>query len=79
MLPLTKKYLKFCHSHSLEQMTMSPTDSTAALIDHVLTNSFHQVSQSGVLDLDLADHDLNFSKRKKLKRKPYECNEISGH
>ena len=79
MLPLTSNYLEFCFSHSLEQITMSPiktTDRTALLIDHELTNSFHQVNQSGVLDLGLSDHGLIFSKRKTLKPKRYKCNEI---
>ena len=54
--PLTKKYLEFCFSNSLEQIITSPTrttDRTAAPIDHVLTNSSHKVSQPAVIDLGL--------------------------
>ena len=42
MRPLTKQYLEFCISNSLEQVMTSPTTTTnraATLIDHVLTSS----------------------------------------
>ena len=48
MSPLTKKYVEFSFSYSLEKILTSPTrttDRTATLIDHVLTNSSHKVSQ----------------------------------
>ena len=51
MLPLTKGYLDFCFSFSLEQLLPVPTritSKTATLIDHVLTNSSRKVSHSGV-------------------------------
>ena len=51
MPPLTKKYLEFCFSHSLEQIITSSTrttDRTATLIDHVLTKSPHKISEAGV-------------------------------
>ena len=34
------------------------TDQTATVIDHILSNSPEKVSQSGVIDLGLSDHDL---------------------
>ena len=40
------------------------TDQTATLIDHILTNSPDKVSQSGVMDLGLSDHDLIYCTRK---------------
>ena len=42
---------------------MSPTratDRTVTLLDHVLTNSSAKVSQSGLVDQGLSDHDLIF-------------------
>ena len=57
-------------SYSSKQIiTARTTDKTAALIDHVLTNSSHKVSQSGVIDLDFFVHDLIFSTLKTLRPK----------
>ena len=59
--PLTKGYLDFCFFFSLEQLISIPTrviNKTATLIDHVLTNSCQKVSQSGVIELGISDHDL---------------------
>ena len=58
---LTKSYLEFCFTYSLEQTIARPTrvtDQTATLIDYILTNSPDKVSQSGVIDLDLSYRDL---------------------
>ena len=75
MPPLTKKYLEFCFSNSLEQIITAPTtttDRTVILTDHVLTNSSHQVRQSGLIHLSLSDHNLIFCTRKTLPEKtPY--------
>ena len=46
---------------------MSPiktTDRTVALIDHVLTNLFIKLASRSTRFVGLANHDLNFSKRK---------------
>lgn len=72
MLPLTKKYLKSEFSNSLEQILTLSTrtnDRTATLIDHILTNSSHNVSQSSVSGL--SNHDLIFSTQKKLPLKSH--------
>ena len=64
---LTRSYLEFCFTHSLEQIITRPTritDQTATLIDHILTNSPDKVSRSGVIDLGLSDHDLIYCTRK---------------
>ena len=45
-------------------MPTSVTSKTATLIDHVLTNSSQKVSQSGVIELDISDHDLVYCTRK---------------
>ena len=43
------------------------TDRTATLVGHVMTNSFHKVNQSGVIDGGSSDHDFIFYSRKTLK------------
>ena len=44
---------------------------TLTLLDHILTNANELVSQSGVLDIGLSDHQLVFCTRKKQKSKIY--------
>ena len=54
---LTRSYLEFCFTHSLEQVITRPiraTEKIVTLIDHILTNSPDKVSQSGVIDLGLS-------------------------
>ena len=62
---LTTSYLEFYLAHSLEQIKDQTrvTDQTASLIYHILTNSPDKVSQSGVIDLGLSDHDLIYCTR----------------
>ena len=75
---LTRSYLEFCFTHSLEQIMTRPTrvtDQTAALIDHIITNSSDKVSQSGVKDLGLSDHDLIYCTRKTSLPKSHKHNE----
>ena len=46
-----KRYKKFCPLHGLKQIIKSPTrvtDKSKSLLDHILTNSSHKVSQHGV-------------------------------
>ena len=52
------------------------TDQTATLIDHILTNSPNKVSQLGVIDLGLSDHDLIYCTRKTSLPKSHKHNEI---
>ena len=76
---LTRSYSEFCFTHSLEQIVTRPTritDQTATLIDHILTNSPDKVSQSGVIDLGLSDHDLIYFTRKTSLPKSHKLNEI---
>ena len=54
--PLTKGYLGFCSSFSLEQLisiTARVTIKTTTLIDHVLINSSQKVGQSRVNELGI--------------------------
>ena len=76
---LTRSYLEFCFTNSLEQIITRPTrvtDQSATLIDHILTNSPDKVSQSGVIDLGLSDHDLIYCTRKTSLPKSHKHNEI---
>ena len=76
---VTRSYLEFCFTHSLEQIitrTTRITDYTATLIGHILTNSPDKVSHSGVIDLGLSDHDLIYCTRKTSLPKPHKHNEI---
>ena len=79
---LTRSYLEFSFTLSLEQIiarSTRVTDQTAILIDHILTNSPDKVSQSGVVDLGLPDHDLIYCTRKTSLPKPHKHNEIFAH
>ena len=70
-VPWAKKYSQFCHMHNLKQLIRSPTrvaKSCSTLLDHILTNANEMVSQSGVLDIGLSDHQLVFCTRKKQKK-----------
>ena len=56
-----KRYQEFCSLHGLQQLITSPTrvtDNSSSLLDHVPTNSIDRVSQSGVADNGLSDHQL---------------------
>ena len=78
--PLTNGYLDFCFLFSLEQLISIPTrvtSRTATLIDHVLTNSSQKVSQCGVIELGISDHDLVHCSSKTPSLKPNKHNDIS--
>ena len=73
---LTRSYLEFCFTCSLEQIITRPTRATATLIDHILTYSPDEVSQSGVIDLGLSNRDLIYFTRKTSLCKSHKYNEI---
>ena len=80
MLLLTKGYLDFCFSFSIEQLISIPTrltSKTATIIDHVLINSSQKVSQCGVIDLGISNHDLVYYTRKTPSLKPNKHSDIS--
>ena len=67
MPPLSKDYLNFCFTFSLEQLLSIPTRTTrktGTLTDHVLTNSSLKLSQGEVIELGISDHDLVYCARK---------------
>ena len=70
--PLQRQHKEFCSLHGLVQIIDSPTrvtEETSTLIDHILTNSIEKISQFGVLDVSLSDHQAIYCTRKFLKQK----------
>ena len=57
----------FCQRYSFEQIIKHATRtrcSSSTLIDHILTNSREKISQSGVIDIGISDHQLIYLTRK---------------
>ena len=64
---LISKYKELCQSFFLTEIIEEPTRTTcntASLLDHILTNCAEKVSQKGVIDVGLSDHQLIFCTRK---------------
>ena len=69
---LVKGYKEFISTFGLKQLIRHPTRvtcNTSSLIDHILTNSEDKISQSGIIDVGLSDHQLIFCTRKLTKKK----------
>ena len=62
-----KNYHQFYTMHGLKQLIQSPTRltcSTLTLIDYILTSAPSRVSQKGVINVGVSDHQLIFCTRK---------------
>ena len=62
-----KKYLEFCKTFGLKQIIKSPTRVTpniSTLIDHILTNTNEKITQCGLINIELSDHQMIFCTRK---------------
>ena len=62
-----KQYKEFCSLHGIEQLLTLPTCITKnllSLLDHVLTNSADRISQFGIVNVGLSDHQLIYCTRK---------------
>ena len=62
-----KSYYEFCTFFSLHQLTKVPTCITcnsATIIDHILASYPERVTQQGIIDVGLSDHQLIFCTRK---------------
>ena len=62
-----KKYFQFFSLYGLEQLIKSPTRvtcNTSSLIDHILTTFPERVSQPGIIDVGLSNHQLIYCTRK---------------
>ena len=78
--PQSTSYLDFCFFFSLEQLIFiltRVTSKTATFTDHILTNCSQKVSQCGVIELGISDHDLVYCTRKTPLLKPNKHNNIS--
>ena len=56
-----KNYHQFCKTNGLKQLVQSATCvtcSTSTLIDHILTSAPSRVSQKGVINVGVSDHQL---------------------
>ena len=77
---MPKRYIEFCSVHGLKQLITSPTritEKTSSLLDHILTNSHDKISQSGVIDAGLSDHQITYCTRKIIKEKFNEHKDIT--
>ena len=64
-----KNYHHFCTIHGLKQLIQALTRvtcSTSTLIDHTLTSAPSRVSQKGVINVGVSDHQLIFSAQEKF-------------
>ena len=71
--PLLKQYKDFLCTYGLKQLVKSPTRITctsSSIIDHVITNSNEKVSECGVIDIGISDHEMIFCTRKLVRNRP---------
>ena len=79
---IVTEYLDYAFSYSSKQLISTPTrttENTTTLIDHVLTNSPHKIIKSGVVEVNLSDHELIYCMRKTTKLKSNKHNELNIH
>ena len=77
--PLLSRYKELCQTFSLKEIIQEPTrvtSSTSSLLDHILTNSGWKISQKGVIDVGLSDHQLIYCTRKISRTKTNRHNQI---
>ena len=64
---LKKKHKEFSSMYGLSQLIDCPTritSNTSTLIDHILTNTQKNISQSSVINTAISDHSLIYCTRK---------------
>ena len=71
-----KSYYEYCTFFDLHQLIKDPTRITCnspTIIDHILANYPERVTQQGVIDVELSDHQFIFCTRKKprIKRRTH--------
>ena len=72
----TKKHLEFCKTFGLKQLIKSPTrvtPNTSTLINFILTNTKEKITQCGLVNIRLSNHQMIFCTRKRKKEK------VGGH
>ena len=70
-----KRYKEFCPLHGLRQLIQEAThitETSETLLDHVISNSTQKVSQHGVVNLGLSDHQMIYCTRKSTRAKNYD-------
>ena len=73
------KYKELCQKFSLKEIIQEPTrikSTTSSLLEHFLTNAGWKISQKGVIDEGLSDHQLIYCTRKNLRTKANMHNQI---
>ena len=65
---LFKKYRNFCSHFAFKQILRKATriacNSADSLLDHILTKSIQNISQYGIIDVSLSDHQMIYLTRK---------------
>ena len=64
---LGERKKEFCSLHGIEQLLTLPariTNNSLSLQDHILTNSADRISQFGIVNVGLSDHQLIYCTRK---------------
>ena len=70
-----KRYNEVCSLHGLKQLIQEATRTTEkseTLLDHIISNSTQKISQHGVLNLGLSDHQLIYCTRKCTRAKNHD-------
>ena len=65
-------YQEFCDFLSLKQLISCParvTCSSSTIIDHILASYPDRISEEGIIDIGISDHQLMFCTGKTLKTK----------
>ena len=74
------KYQEFCNFFSLKQLISCPARincSSSTIIDYILASYPDRVSQKGIIDIGISDHQPIFCTRKTLKTKTGSHKQIS--
>ena len=75
-----RKYQEFCNVFNLKQLISCQTRitcSSSTIIDYSLASYLDRVSQKGIIDIEISDHELMFCTRKTLKTKTASHKQIS--
>ena len=73
------KYKELCQTFSLTEIIQEPTritSTTSSLLGHILTNHGWKISQKGVIDVGLSDHQLIYCTRKIIRTKANMHNQV---
>ena len=76
---LMSKYKELCQTFFLKEIMQEhtrKTSTTSSLLDQILTNTGWKISQKGVIDVGLSDHQFIYCERKILRTKTNMHNQI---